>query len=82
MIHQKTAKFEKKLSSTNHHLISNKPFPAITLRQMNLILRKYYRQKLAQQPLSVSPICKQDSLKKTINSRKSTTLGLSNTAPP
>jgi hypothetical protein len=70
MAHQKTAKFEKKLNSTNHHLISNKPFTAITLRQMNLILRKYYRQKLAQQPLSVSSICRQESLK-IINSEKS-----------
>jgi hypothetical protein len=35
MAHQKTAKFEKKLNSTNHHLISNKLFPAITLRQMD-----------------------------------------------
>jgi hypothetical protein len=57
MAHQKTAKFEKKLNSTNHHLISNKP-------------------------LSVLPMCRQESLKKTINSRKSTALGLSNTAPP
>ena len=65
----KTAKFEKKLNSNNHHLISNKPFTAITLRQMNLILSKYYWQKLAQQPLSVSSMCRQKSLK-IINSRK------------
>ena len=66
----KTAKFKKKLSSINHHLISNKLFTAITLRQINLILSKYYWQKLAQQPLSLSFLRRQESLKKTINSEK------------
>jgi hypothetical protein len=66
----KTAKFEKKLNRINYNLISNKPFPAITLRQMNLILSKYYWQKLAQQLLSVSFLRRQESLKKTINSEK------------
>jgi hypothetical protein len=39
MVPLKTAKFEKKLNRINYNLISNKPFPAITLRQMNLILK-------------------------------------------
>jgi hypothetical protein len=71
MDHQKTknsARFEKKLSLINSHLILIKPFPKITLSKMDTLLRRDDRETPILQTLSVSFPCRRESTKKIINS--------------